>query len=52
MKRDFFWSSFERVLEAYSEHSKIQRFTTIVDDVKPLDIFEKCSILEVWQGFF
>ena len=41
------------ITEAYSEHcqtSRMERFMKIVNGQKPLTIFAKCSILNVWQG--
>ena len=40
--------------EAYAEPcrtSKMEVFAKIVDDLKPLTIFTKHYILDVWQGF-
>ena len=39
--------------EVYSEPfqtSKIERFMRTVDGFYPLTTFEKCSILDIWQG--
>ena len=39
--------------EVYSEHgemSKVECFAKIINDLQPLNIFAKCSVLDVWQG--
>ena len=36
--------------EVYSEHrqmSKVERFAKIINDLQPLNIFAKCSVLDV-----
>ena len=43
----------EQLLEVYSDScqiSKMKRFAKIINSFKPLTIFTKHSILDIWQG--
>ena len=47
-----FWAHLAQPYSETCQTSKIECFVKIVDAWKPLTIYVKCSILDVWQGFW
>ena len=45
-----FWAHLAQPYSETCQTSKIECFVKIVDAWKPLTIYVKCSILDVWQG--